>query len=165
MLQQRLTELKKTLQRELKVQSLPNDELSGRLTPSSSSKDLNHQVTATNSLSNSHRQDHSSPASISVTAQDGVDHQGHHHTKRSNFMHKHQSASEHNLRYPAMPQDALWNQRTQNSSVKGHYCDPKDFSYDINFEYLKHVVLKFLLSREHEVGISQLYLLLIMLTH
>lgn len=152
MLQQRLNELKKTLQRELKVQSLPNDELSGRLTPSSSSKDLNNQVTATNSLSNNHRQERSAPASIAVTPQDGMDHQltAHHHTKRSNFMHKNQNMSECNTRYPSIPQDALSGQRTQNSSLKGHYCDPKDFSYDINFEYLKHVVLKFLLSREHE---------------
>ena len=155
MLQQRLNELKKTLQRELKVQSLPNDETSGRLTPSSSSKDLNHQVTATNSLSNNHRQECSTPASISVTTQDGVDHQlsSHHHTKRLNFMHKHQTMSEFNARYPSIPQDALSSQRMQNSSLKGHYCDPKDFSYDINFEYLKHVVLKFLLSREHEVSL------------
>jgi len=161
MLQQRLTELKKTLQRELKVQTLPNDEATGCLMTSSSSKDLNHQVLGTNNVSNNHKQEHSTPASIAVTAQDRLDHHlpyhhHHHHTKRSNFVLKHAPVSEFNPRYPTIPQDALSSQHTQNSTLKGHYCDPKDFSYDINFEYLKHVVLKFLLSREHEVSNREL---------
>ncbi|XP_064649505.1 golgin subfamily A member 1-like isoform X2 [Lineus longissimus] len=101
MQQQRLTDLKKTLQRELKVQSLPNDEPDAREPEPSVPKP------------NQNRSDPKVPPNKSALNSNNFD-----------------------IDY--------YNSHPMPSSMK------LDMGPEVNFKYLKHVVLKFMLSRESE---------------
>ena len=122
MQQQRLTDLKKTLQKELKVQSLPNDE------PSTNHEALKAASVPTNNL----------PATPRVVTQAVVP----------------PTTTPRPTTRPTQPDGMLDHRRTSrgsSSSVPG-----EELIHDVNFQYLKHVVLKFMLSRDHEVNIKHL---------
>ena len=46
----------------------------------------------------------------------------------------------------------------ETSCYSSHRMSNLDLSQDLNFKYLKHVILKFFLSREHEVSADDLLL-------
>ena len=117
MQQQRLTDLKKTLQRELKVQTLPNDELAN------GSSDTEISQSKTNSSTN-----HQAPTAGVNTS--------------------HQTLT---------PEAALISHKSTHSPVpvrKSRNAHPEleEQGPEVNIMYLKHVVLKFILSREAEVS-------------
>ena len=125
MQQQRLSDLKKTLQREFKVQSLPNDE----------------------AVENNHTMD-------SVPETEVPPHLALYKSKPSkdSWSRMSRAASLTSLnstrtldKLPSVP----GNKNSRGLPSKG--LDELD---DVNFEYLKHVVLKFMLSRESEVSYS-----------
>ena len=105
MQQQRLTDLKKTLQKELKVQSLPND--------------VNSEPPKEPETTNS------KPATIQADSPQTVNMVAPSFVSPSNFSNRGQPVVLDEEDNPMM---------------------------EINFQYLRHVVLKFMLSREHEVS-------------
>ena len=154
MQQQRLTDLKKTLQRELKVQTLPNDDqpLSdsesvrplGRTLAESrshSAVSLNHassNSSAPHSVSSSRTTPsllytNSAKISIDATLMGSAGQSLMVHNAASN------NTGGHKKRKPPF-------------NAKGEY----DHTQDLNLEYLKHVVLKFMLSREAEVRLHKM---------
>lgn len=114
--------MKKTLQKELKYQMLPNEKQTQNepSTESQQAKSLNNSITSTTSLSPK-----SSSSSISNTQQ----------TSSTNVLAK-------KISNP-----------TPNFNIKKNLtsADMSGLHEDVNFKYLKHVVLKFLTSREYEV--------------
>ena len=135
MQQQRLSDLKKTLQRELKVQALPNDEPvtvkqdTADSTKRSSSPTLNPNIYPGHvelaSMSNGNHP-HISTSSSTKPLEVPI-------TVRSNGLSSHKRT------------------RSALSLQQGDRDEGLTLWQDTNFEYLKHVVLKFVLSREHEV--------------
>ncbi len=118
-LQQRLNDMKKTLQKELKYQSLPNE--------NKSSNDQQQQQTVPNNkvviVENQNKSISSTFLNnkrLSLTTQSNLN-----LTNNNNNLHKKLSA----------------NNTNQLSSLHD----------DVNFKYLKHVIFKFLTSREYEV--------------
>lgn len=126
-LQQRLNDMKKTLQKELKYQSLPNE--------NKSSNDQQQQQTVPNNNNNNkvvivENQNKSISSTLlnnkrlSLTTQSNLNLTNNLNNNNNN-LHKKLSA----------------NNTNQLSSLHD----------DVNFKYLKHVIFKFLTSREYEV--------------
>lgn len=130
--QQRLTDLKKTLQRELKVQSMPNDDqpLSDSESVRAPSRSL------AEARSNSAASLHHSASSLHPP-------QNFPRVTPSSLMNSTEATLMGSM---GMPLKAN-NNHHQPFNSHGEY----DLSLDVNLEYLKHVVLKFVLSRETEV--------------
>ena len=126
-LQQRLNDMKKTLQKELKYQSLPNE--------NKSSNDQQQQQTVPNYSNNKvvivENQNKSISSTLlnnkrlSLTTQSSNLNLTYNLNNNNNNLHKKLSA----------------NNTNQLSSLHD----------DVNFKYLKHVIFKFLTSREYEV--------------
>lgn len=152
--EQTLKDLRVTLQRELKVQALPNDESSDMTTSSS----------ASNSRSRSHKFDTNLQPDLQQY------HQQKQYLRQQNY---HQPSIVHtdstNSALPAVLSvqgSSLSNMVTltaMSSSVPTSATDAlmvhtsnvkRELDKDINFLYLKHVILKFMLSRESEVSFS-----------
>ena len=130
--QQRMTDLKKTLQRELKVQALPNDEMEsnnlvGQHSHSLSMDSLNNHTVSTDSRS--------SPVPMLQTSGSVT-------------------RNMHTNKYIEKQLDRASPEPPRRASSRRQYEE------DVNFAYLKHVVLKFMLSRESEVS----YLILVLAT-
>ncbi|CAL1540795.1 unnamed protein product [Lymnaea stagnalis] len=139
--EQTLKDLRTTLQRELKVQSLPNDEgldQTGNNTTSTSpslsrrydsyqqqQQSLQHNYSQPNLLRNNNSMSNPTAAVLPVQL------------SSSNMMTLTSSSSS----VPSGATDALTAHTTH---VK------RELDKDVNFQYLKHVVLKFMLSRESE---------------
>ena len=135
-----MSDLKKTLQRELKVQALPNDEMSesnnlvSQHSHSLSMDSLNNQTLSTDSRS--------SPVPMLQTSGSVT-------------------RNMHTNKYIEKQLDRASPEPPRRASSRRQYEE------DINFAYLKHVVLKFMLSRESEVsyfhfvlvifGVSKMY--------
>jgi hypothetical protein len=114
--------MKKTLQKELKFQTLPNEK---------------HQ----------HQQDHQ--LSTSTTNQDkkhsfdsSTLNQSSDNTNKQDLLKKHS-----NLNYIL----------SKTAKPMPHVANLSNLHDDVNFKYLKHVVLKFLTSREYEVSSKILF--------
>lgn len=117
MQQQKLTDLRKTLQKELKVQALPNDDLHNE----------NRETSQTPPLKRKNSLGQSMNLSTSLTKLP-------HEIYAKNLQIR---PARSNCDLPVNVSDSF--------HVK---ADEKD----VNFQYLKHVVLKFMLSRENEVN-------------
>ena len=177
-LQQRLTDLKKTLQRELNVQTLPNDDVTDHLTTghdhsrpnqqysSASSKQQTltsaaaaaalHVTNGYNSGTAGSSGDERSPSSFPVTS------------RAHAALHKHSlyANATSNISASDLADFAgtFKNNPSASSKDSGHKSSAVaavaatrssrtgalDYERDINFNYLRHVVLKFMLSRESE---------------
>ena len=171
-LQQRLTDLKKTLQRELNVQTLPNDDVTDHLTghdptrpnqqySSASSKQQTltsaaaaaalHVTNGYNSGTAGSSGDERSPSSFPVTS------------RAHAALHKHSlyANAASNISASDLADFAGTFKNNPSASSKGHKSSAVaatrssrtgalDYERDINFNYLRHVVLKFMLSRESE---------------
>ncbi|KAL4229904.1 GRIP domain [Mactra antiquata] len=170
--EQRLNDLKKTLQRELKVQSLPNDEpidpkvmaLTPPLPRKNSLTRGHHDHTSRNQRMTTHERsplpndsvfDAMSESNNSIGTQDY-------------FVGDSSSLGQgHRLNFGKIPHSAKNNHATimvndshgaySSHGSSGHSrttsaqgFDMRHLEKDINFQYLKHVVMKFMLSREHE---------------
>lgn len=152
--EQRLSDLKKTLQRELKVQALPNDQPMNIRSQSP----LREQVSVTNQASQ-YPQQHS----------DGVHNGGARgRTPPSPNYTTLVQSGETNLspNSPAVLHDFSSVQRSKQyqdgikslqDSIEGRgnilnsAANMNSLEKDVNFQYLRHVVMKFMLSREAEV--------------
>ncbi|XP_060551549.1 golgin subfamily A member 1-like [Ruditapes philippinarum] len=171
--EQRLNDLKKTLQRELKVQSLPNDE---PIDPKVSA--LTPPLPRKNSLTQkTHHSDHSTrtrrisshdrspvPTDPVMDTVDGInnsigtqdfflgDNSPHNQHKSSSerisfgVPNSHATISVTDSRGPA----GLTGAFASNGQFRNREFETRHLEKDINFQYLKHVVMKFMLSREHE---------------
>ncbi len=122
--------MKKTLQRELKVQTLPNDE------------GMDNKDTTDSNVTSRTKHFPLPPSSIpphfaasSRAAQIMSQSLPPHMSNSKQFVNSYQKYDLEQGRPSPAP-----------CSQCGHELD------DANFQYLKHVVLKFMLSREHEVG-------------
>ena len=179
--EQTLKDLRVTLQRELKVQALPNDEApepslnSAQSTTTGRASSPGFYNSSSSSLSSSISQQHQNHHNI---------YQHHHHPhsnmNQSNYGHGnssspssqsfHPSSSTNpsaavlavqssapaysgsstmvslTAQSPSVPSGAQDSLTAHTTSVK------RDLDKDVNFMYLKHVVLKFMLSREAEVS-------------
>lgn len=112
----RLTDLKKTLQRELRVQALPNDETC-EARGQSSTPPMNRKSPATRL----------SPQTVRKTSR---------------------TPSPTIFASPPYTDNCI-----AKEVVRVKDCDiQRSLEKDINFKYLKHVILKFMLSRESEVS-------------
>ena len=122
-----MSDLKKTLQRELKVQSLPNDEMtdSNNLV-SQHSHSMSMDSLNTQTIANESR---SSPVPMLQTSASVT-------------------RNMHTNKYIAKQLDRASPEPARRASSR------RKFEEDVNFTYLKHVVLKFLLSRESEVSLN-----------
>lgn len=116
-LTQRLNDMKKTLQRELKFQTLPNEKHQQQ-------QDLQPFAQTTN-------QD-KKPNFESSTPNHNSD-----NTNKQDLLKKHS-----NLNYIL----------SKTAKPMPHVANLSNLHDDVNFKYLKHVVLKFLTSREYEVS-------------
>ncbi|XP_045204857.2 golgin subfamily A member 1-like isoform X2 [Mercenaria mercenaria] len=169
--EQRLNDLKKTLQRELKVQSLPNDEpldpKVAALTPplprknSLTQKTHNSEhPTRTRRISSHERSpipgetvmDSIDGINVSLGTQDffvgdSLQHKSNSDRIPYSVLNSHATISVSDSRGSASHHGAY-------SSHSGHgrirEFETRHLEKDINFQYLKHVVMKFMLSREHE---------------
>lgn len=176
--EQRLNDLKKTLQRELKVQSLPNDDpidpKVAALTPplprknsTSRSSDSHPKTRRMNSHERSPLPSESMPDSLDMSSnnsygtQDYFVGQNNSHPgyrpglDRSLFgaSGSHATISVNDsVRSSPHGSYSVQQNRSRTSSVTNEF-DTRHLEKDINFQYLKHVVMKFMLSREHEVSI------------
>ena len=121
-----MSDLKKTLQRELKVQSLPNDEMtdSNNLV-SQHSHSISMDSLNTQTIANESR---SSPVPMLQTSASVT-------------------RNMHTNKYIEKQLDRASPEPARRASSR------KKFE-DVNFTYLKHVVLKFMLSRESEVSLK-----------
>ncbi len=130
--QQRMTDLKKTLQRELKVQALPNDELG-------ENSNLVSQHTHSMSMDSL-----SSTQTVAPSAAAAAD-------ARSSPVPMLQTSGSvtrnmHTNKYIERQLERASPEPVRRATSRRHYEE------DVNFAYLKHVVLKFMLSRESEVS-------------
>lgn len=125
-----MKDLRQTLQRELKVQVLPNDELSDDNT---SSPSMSRKFPMRNAASSNGSQfSLSISSSLTSTSQSSI-------TTPSSFA----TAAVKPMTNSVVPV----------SDQRGLVVR-RDLEQDVNFQYLKHVVLKFMLSRESEVNFS-----------
>ena len=174
--EQKINDLKKTLHRELKVQSLPNDEpidpKMAALTPplvrkNSATRNLHNSDTSRTRRQNSHER---SPAPVDSS---------YGFSDNSNSAQEYflgQSSHNHGLggkqsshKLPHSLDHATISVNDSHSYQVGAYSssvvnvgdmrtgsartfETKHLEKDVNFQYLKHVVMKFVLSREHEVS-------------
>ena len=136
MQQQRMADLKKTLQREFKVQALPNDD-HPPLPPAGGAP-----------LSKSS----STPQGLNMLPDNYVH-------KKPNFTNSSGMATNHMQRQVDMilhnggaGTGAGANGDRGQTRGNNHGAHTMEYNRDINFEYLRHVVLKFMLSRETEVS-------------
>ena len=122
-----MSDLKKTLQRELKVQSLPNDEMtdSNNLV-SQHSRSISMDSLNTQTITNESR---GSPVPMLQTSASVT-------------------RNMHTNKYIEKQLDRASPEPARRASSR------KKFEEDVNFTYLKHVVLKFMLSRESEVSLK-----------
>lgn len=126
-----MKDLRQTLQRELKVQVLPNDELSDDNT---SSPSMSRKFPMRNAASSNGSQfSLSISSSLTSTSQSSI-------TTPSSFATAAVKPMTNSAIVPVSDQRGLVVRR--------------DLEQDVNFQYLKHVVLKFMLSRESEVNFS-----------
>jgi len=124
-LTQRLNDMKKTLQRELKFQTLPNEKQQQQ------QPQQDYQPSAQTTNQDKKYSFDSSPALQSTNKQD--------------LLKKHS-----NLNYIL----------SKSAKPMPNVANLSNLHDDVNFKYLKHVVLKFLTSREYEVSSKILFLLL-----
>ena len=195
--EQTLKDLRVTLQRELKVQALPNDEVqeppSAAGQPNSGATTIGGRFDSSAVAGRSSSPAFYNSSSSSLSQQQHQNHSNYHHynhphtnMNQSNFMHGHSGSSsapsfspavtstnpsaavlsvQSSLPYagsasssavvsltahsPSVPSGAQDSLTTHTASVK------RELDKDVNFMYLKHVVLKFMLSREAEVSVYQ----------
>lgn len=173
--EQRLNDLKKTLQRELKVQSLPSDDpidaKVAALTPplprknSTSRSTHNGDNVPKTRRMNSHERSplpgnsvtdmlEASEVGNSYGTPDFFVGQGTHPGLR-NMMDKNiYGANSSHATIPVNDRTSggysVSHSKSRTSSI--NEFDTRHLEKDINFQYLKHVVMKFMLSREHEVS-------------
>ena len=176
--EQRLSDLKKTLQRELKVQSLPNDEpldpKLAALTPPLPRKNLStrnsdpyHSRQSSQErqlfVNDSHVRDghfhdslhsqNSLERTLGGQGQSSYRTQGHIPGQYG----RQSSVGDNVIELNSDHASVYSSQRSHsgNSRTMGMpEWDTRHLEKDINFQYLKHVVMKFMLSRESEVCIS-----------
>ena len=139
-LQQRLNDMKKTLQKELKYQSLPNE-------PSVSAPPADHDNGSNAGKPSQQEQQQQMKNGFKTTA-----------PVTPALEAKAQLVKKANQPaiYPASSQSAA--QSNPALSMKRNSIQPNHLSNlheDVNFKYLKHVVLKFVTSREYEVSLAQ----------
>ena len=157
--EQRLTDLKKTLQRELKVQGKSGDEPSIKRSQSP----LRDQME--NGNSNSRLSPQLPP--VVNTRRDSNDHRGRSQSPPRVHEMNHLSSSS-----PAVLEDisiqeaaasrtfaesqhrvqSLRDSMSGRTSLVNSAADMNSLEKDVNFQYLKHVIIKFMLSRESEVS-------------
>lgn len=118
-LQQRLNDMKKTLQKELKYQSLPNETITVTHSPSSTQS----KQSISSSPSNHQTIEIKPSESTSLT--------------NTNNINNKRISNHSNL--------------SRKSSTFNANNNLSNLHDDVNFKYLKHVVLKFVTSREYEV--------------
>ena len=116
-----MIDLKKTLQRELKVQALPNDD------PTNNSDAPQLEISSSSSASVNSNKSMYNLRTLAGNNQSFVGDNG------------------GNFRPPKMPAGAM---TVMSRCSAGQDC----LCEHVNFEYLKHVLIKFMTSREHEVG-------------
>lgn len=147
-LQQRLNDMKKTLQKELKFQSLPNE------------KPKNEQYTNSQGANEQdliNDLDMNSPIKKPMNPKFSLDYSS--DTQAQSIL-KHVPPStqfKKQLTNTNSANSSVLNSTAFNSSNKKVNLVNSQLSHlhdDVNFKYLKHVVLKFLTSREYEVGFS-----------
>lgn len=127
MQQQRLSDLKKTLQREFKVQALPNDDHflhppAGELSKSSST-----------------------PQGLNMLPDNYI-----HKPMFKNSQASLQQQMDMTMFHLVNSSSGRGGGGSNGSQRTGNHA--LEYNRDINFEYLRHVVLKFMLSRETEVS-------------
>ncbi|KAK3088112.1 hypothetical protein FSP39_014858 [Pinctada imbricata] len=153
--EQRLTDLKKTLQRELRVQSAPPSDQDGersqsplreasdgnisdsRLSPVPTpkfQKENSETRGFTNSLPKVHELNHVSSSSPAVLEDISV----------------HEANSRRTYSEPQSYMKSHPDPRTGRLSLTNSAGDMNSLEKEVNFQYLKHVILKFMLSRESE---------------
>ena len=178
--EQKINDLKKTLQRELKVQSLPNDEpMDPKLvtgTPPLTRK--THAKHEHNSRTRKHSAHERSPvlgeglSDISESPVPTLGQQdffvGENFLPGKSGPHGHSYGANGNAANSYHATISVSdNQHASHGSYSVHSAgggvrtvrsefETRHLEKDINFQYLKHVVMKFMLSREHEVGICNL---------
>ncbi|XP_052795275.1 golgin subfamily A member 1-like [Mya arenaria] len=170
--EQKINDLKKTLQRELKVQSLPNDEpidpnVAALTPPLGRKNSFKHEHST---RTRKHSQHDRSPIpgegltestnspNVSFGQQDFF--LGQSFTPGKPGSHGHSYGANSNSSYHAT---ISVNEAQNSSNIQSAYSvhkgnvptprrefDMRHLEKDINFQYLKHVVMKFMLSREHE---------------
>jgi hypothetical protein len=144
-LQQRLNDMRKTLQKELKYQSLPND----RIDDSSNHHSLNNGNN-TFTTNNNRIQHGTLPSDLNNQINSSL-------LKRDNSSLPKTPTTPTNTNNTISMSSLIKNNNESNSltfnnSPSSKIAQSKNFtSEDVNFKYLKHVVLKCLTSREYEV--------------
>ena len=150
-LQQRINDMKKTLQKELKYQALPNEQLKLKSVDSQQqfspiksnfSENLNNNYT---SMPSTPITTNSNNFSVLNNKQETTN------VRKSSPTSHHNSLSR---KISASAQTTSLNQTRKYSITNGTSSVTNTMSYleeDVNFKYLKHVVLKFLTSKEYEV--------------
>ena len=129
--EQTLKDLRITLQRELKVQALPNDE-SSELRESSSSPVVSRKSDQNRKL-------------------DQYKHNAHEPWNNPHLIHKNQIGDQSYAQASA----AAIESQDDAKLKRGMQGIRQELDKDVNFQYLKHVILKFCCSRESEVGFRQ----------
>ena len=160
MQQQRLSDLKKTLQRELKVQALPNDDIPDNI-PSSNGGYIpgpGAQAPTTQTSKSDPRTNNVPTLTPSASVPSSLN--------SLSVLNSLEALTPKNMVGPS-PYSA--NARFLLNSSSGANMqliprrlpdadDPFADCRDVNFQYLKHVVMKFLLSQESEVITMDLYM-------
>lgn len=181
--EQRLADLKKTLQRELKVQSLPNDEpLDPKLAALTPPLPRKNSVTRSPDTYHKRHNSEERPSYINDSyARDGHSHeflsqnsvertqgallghgfghgssrtQGHIPYGSRNAFGRQSSAGDNVIELNSEHASVYSSQKANSGNSRTHGTrewDSKHLEKDVNFQYLKHVVMKFMLSRESEV--------------
>ncbi|CAH1787137.1 unnamed protein product [Owenia fusiformis] len=135
MQQQRLTDLKKTLQRELKVQSLPSDESNGTSNSPRDSPSNNRKFP-----SNGSQNKHTVPS---------IGNNSKSEQSVNSIIREKEKTPPAVIEQTTIKQDALMRNVVTNADHRDSFENAREH-LDVNFEYLKHVVMKFMLSKETE---------------
>lgn len=147
-----MADLKKTLQRELNVQALPNDEITDHQRTvykdtSSTYNNTTHHNNDTIAPTHHNTRLHESGdtlGSLPVTSSTTVNVDSY----RKKFYEGASDFSASDLENLAISM-ASGNNNKRNKTSRTTYAGVQ-YDRDINFEYLKHVIMKFILSRESE---------------
>lgn len=132
-LTQRLNDMRKTLTKELKCQMLPNE------------LPANHAATS----SKSHQQQQQQQANDVAAAKSHVESsKAGGGSQRKSLTHQQISLSSSSFHHPTTTNNTPPKRLGSTSTAATNLSNLHD---DVNFKYLKHVVLKFITSREYEV--------------
>lgn len=153
-LQQRLNDMKKTLQKELKFQSLPNEKPKNE---QYTSQGANEQDQVSDLEMNSPIKKPMNPKfSLDYSSDTQAQSILKHVPPSASSQLKKQLTISNSANNSALNSatNAFNNNNSNNKKVNLVNSQLSHLHDDVNFKYLKHVVLKFLTSREYEVGLS-----------